>query len=256
MRGPPSSVKSFRFDTLSRKGRGGFDDKLFKGEKMKKILAVMFVLVFLAGCGSEGGKEVANVNGKKITMQQLNDEIDSLPGQYKFMANDPEMRRRIVDNLVITELLIQHAKNEGILDKPEVKKQIKEQEMGIKAEVEAQMYSLKKQKVNASKIAIREVVIKELLNVKEYKGVTVSDKEVKVSYDQYAANAKKQNPDAKVEKFADVKEEIKSSLARQKWIENLKTGANIVVNESAIGQPAPFGGPGSQIQIQPQGEQK
>ena len=73
---------------------------------------------------------------------------------------------------------------------------------------------------------------------------------------QYVKNAKAQDPNAKVEKFSDVSGEIKASLARQKWIESLKVGANVVVNESAIGQPAPFGGPGQQIQIQPQGGEK
>ena len=50
---------------------------------------------------------------------------------------------------------------------------------------------------------------------------------------------KRQDPNAKVEPLEKVKGEIKTALARQKWLDDLKVKANITVNESVLGASAP-----------------
>lgn len=209
---------------------------------MKKLFAVVlasiFVMGFMLGC-EKGGVEAAKVNGKVITVQDLDDEIESLPQQYKMFAQSPEMKKKILDNLVISELLIQQAEKDGILAKEDVKKKIKEYETSIKAEIETQLINLKRQKEKASAIAKRETVIKELLAAKDFSAAVISDAEIKESYAQYVSSMKRQDPNAKVEPLEKVKGEIKTSLARQKWLDDLKVKANITVNESILGASAP-----------------
>ncbi len=207
---------------------------------MKKFLVLAAVLVFVVviGC-AKGGTEAAKVNGKVITTQDLDDEIESLPSQYKMFAQSPDMKKKILDNLVISELLIQEADKEGLLAKADIQKKIKDYEASIKAEVETQIISLQRQKEKASDIAKRETVIKELLATKDFKDQQVSDQEIKQSYVQYSASMKKQDPNAKVEPLEKIQNDIRTSLARQKWLDSLKAKASITVNDSIFAQSAP-----------------
>lgn len=209
---------------------------------MKKLLAVVlasiFVMVLAIGC-EKGGVEAAKVNGKIITVQDLNDEIESLPAQYKMFAQSPEMKKKILDNLVISELLIQQAEKDGILAKADVQKKIKDYETQIKTEVETQLYNLKRQKEKAGSIAKRETVIKELLAAKDFSSAVISDQEIKENYANYVAGMKRQDPNAKVEPLEKVKTEIKTSIARTKWLDDLKKGAQITYNDSVLGSQAP-----------------
>lgn len=225
---------------------------------MKKLLVIalasVFVMGLVIGC-EKGGVEAAKVNGKVITVQDLNDEIESLPAQYKMFAQSPEMKKKILDNLVISELLIQQAEKDGILAKADVQKKIKDYEKSIVTEVESQLINLKRQKEKAGSIAKRETVIKELLSAKDFSKAVISQADIKQSYAQYVASMKRQNPNAKVEPMAKVTDEIKTSLARQQWLEELKSKANIKINDSALTAQAP-GAAGMQdastgLQIQP-----
>ncbi len=221
---------------------------------MKKITCfVVAVLLFLVASGcKDDGRSVANVNGKVISIQDLNDEIDNLPVEYKMMAQSPDMKRRILDNLIITELLLQSAQKDGLLNDPEIQRTIKEKELQIKADAEAQIYSYKRQKENAGKIAKREVVIKEMLDSKSFKDTKVDEKELVKFYEQYANMMKQSNPGAKVESYNNLKEDIKKTVLRQKWIENLKSDAKININEELLGNQMPvIGIPDTQKNINP-----
>lgn len=220
---------------------------------MKKMMlwilaAVMFVFF---GCGTKS-EEMASVNGKKITSSDVALEIENLPQEYRMFAQSPEMKRRLVDNLIVAELLLQAAEKEGLLDKPELQQKIKEAEMAIKAETEAKLEALKLQKEKAAKIAQREVVIKNFRENRDFTKVAVTDKEALEQYKSYSAMMKQRDPNAKVESFDKIKEDIKKSIAMQKTVEELKKNANIVINEAAFPSepPVSFNPQGGGIQVQ------
>lgn len=196
------------------------------------IAALLAVFVSF-GCAKKS-EEAAVVNGVKITVEDLEYEIASLPAQYKMMAQSPEMRKRILDNLVIAELLLQEAKKSGILDKEDVQSRIKEQENSLRADAEQQMVALRNQKQNAAAIARREVVIREVLGTQNFADVKVEEKEIRDQYKQYSEGMKRQDPNAQVEKYDQIKEDIRLSIARQKWVDGLRTGAEIKINESVF----------------------
>jgi len=201
---------------------------------MKKAILILAVVFLAAGCG--GSREIATVNGVKITEADFKNEMESLPPQYKSLAESPDMKRAILDNLVMTELLIQHAEKEGILSDPDVQKRIKEQVIGIKSEADQQIAVLKEQKESAERIAEREVVIKEVLEGNDFSSAKVDEKAVKNQYDEYVNRLKTQNPGAKPESYDKVKGDIRQSVARQAWLESLKKDAKITTDESFIGQ--------------------
>jgi hypothetical protein len=207
---------------------------------MKKLLLGIAVVMFVAaGCAPQS-EEMASVNGKKITAADVQLEIENLPQEYKMFAQSPEMKRRLVDNLIVAELLQQAAEKDGLLDKPEIQQKIKESEMSIKAESEAKLEAIKLQKEKAGKIAKREVIIKEFRENKDFSGLAVSDKEIQDSYKNYSDMMKKRDPNAKVESLDKIKNDIKKSLAMQKTVEALKKAADIKINEAAFPSEPPM----------------
>jgi len=226
---------------------------------MKKTVLFLMVVfaVALAGCSS---KEVASVNGKKITEADFENEIASLPSQYQMMASDPSMRRMILDNMVISELLMQRAEKEGLLKDPQVASAIKSKEMEIKSEAKQGMESLKRQLESSGRIAKREIVIKEMFEGRDFLDVAVADESIKDSYNRYSENTKRQNPNAAIEPFEKVKDEIRLSLARQKWVESLREEAKIDINEEVFLKKNPMEmmqqGGGIQIEAPGAGENR
>lgn len=219
---------------------------------MKKnifILTICLVIIF-SGCNlNKNSQVIAKVSGKEITMQDLQNEIDGLPAQYRMYAQSPDMKKRILDNLIMMELLMKEAEKQGILSSNETQAKIKEEELNMRKDLESQIINLKKRLEKVSENAKRDVVISALLNNRDFKDVDVSDEEINKFYKQYSSNVKMQNPDAKVESLNSVREEIRKSIARDKWLNNLKAKADITVNESAFtGLPAPS----SQLKILPE----
>ncbi|HRU39929.1 MAG TPA: SurA N-terminal domain-containing protein [Candidatus Goldiibacteriota bacterium] len=209
---------------------------------MKKMfLSVAAVFMFLAAACVNKSEEVATVNGKKITAADIALEIENLPAEYRMFANSPEMKRRILDNLIVAELLLQAAEKEGLMKKPEIQQKIKETEIAIKAESEAKLEALKTQKQNAAKLAAREIVIKEFRENKVFDSSLVTDKEAMESYKSYAAMMKQRDPNAKVESYEKIKDDIKKSMAMQKNVENMRKAADIKINEAAFPVQPPMG---------------
>jgi len=222
---------------------------------MKKITVVALVVsvVFLGSCKNRSG-EVATVNGKKITAQEIALEIENLPAEYRMFANSPEIKRRILDNLIVAELLLQASEKEGLMAKPEIQQKIKETELGIKAESEAKLEALKAQKENAYKLAAREIIIKEFRENKSFDTALVSEKEAMESYKNYADMMKQRDPKAKIDPYEKISADIKKSIAMQKAVEKMKKEADIKINEAAFPAEPPMGFNPQPGAVQIQGE--
>ena len=213
------------------------------------VLIICFAVIFFSCNLNKSSQVIAKVAGKEITMQDLQDEIDGLPAQYRIYAQNPDMKRKILDNLIMVEILMKEAEKQGVLSNSETQAKIKEEELNMRKDMEAQIINLKKRLEKVSENAKRDVVITSLLNNKDFKDINVNEEEISKFYKQYSANVKMQNPDAKVESLVNIKEDIRKSIARDKWLNDLKAKADITINENAfIGLPAPS----SQIKILPE----
>jgi len=226
-------------------------EKLMK--KIKILILVISVVGLIISCSSEAKQVLAKVDGKEITMEDLNDEIENLPAQYRFYAQSPEMKKRILDNLILTEVLMKEAEKQGMLSNNEIISKIKEQELSMKKDIESQIISLKKRLEKVSKTAKRDVVINSLINNKDFKEIQVSDEEISKLYNQYSSNMKMQNPGAKVESLNTLKEDIRKSIARDKWFNELKSKSKITVDENAFASNLP---PPSNLKIMPEEKAK
>lgn len=229
-----------------------------ENRNMKKVIfAVILVMaVVIAGCsqGSKGAT-VATVNGKAITESDLQAKMDSIPAEYRMMMQGPEGKKRILDQLVLTELILQEAEKQGMSSDKEIQTKIKDAEINMKKEAETQIFMLKKQVENAGKEAKERTIINEMLSKGSFPGIEISDKEVADAYKEYSASMKARDPNASVQALATIKEEMKKELAKRKWINNLKAGAQITTNEAALGVPPVSGMNGAApVQAQPAGK--
>jgi len=202
---------------------------------VKKVI-VLFVVLFLFAACEKSGEEIANVNGKKITKADFENDVANLPPQYKAMASSPDVKKAIIENLVMTELLLQEAEKQGLFKDPDVKKSLEMQKNEIILNAEAEIQMLKNQKKNAEKTAKKEVAIRELIEGRDFLDVATKEEDLRGQYDSYAESSKARNPGAEIPEYSDVREDIRLATARQKWLEELREKAEITVNESFISE--------------------
>lgn len=88
---------------------------------MKKSILTLSVLLTLSSLSyaKEPTKVVAEVNGIKITEQQLEEALKSVPPNMK---NVPNLKGMVLDNLIKEDLLYSEALKENLENDPEVKK--------------------------------------------------------------------------------------------------------------------------------------
>jgi len=101
-----------------------------------KCIAVTLCAIALFGCQgtsgstkSEGKKEgqvLAEVNGSTITTGDFDREVKNLPEYLRAMADNPQGRKELLDNMVIRELILQKAAKDGLDKGPEIEEKLQE----------------------------------------------------------------------------------------------------------------------------------
>lgn len=67
---------------------------------------------------------VATVDGQAVTKRDLDEALSRLPEQYKSLADTPQGRKQVLDNLILTKLLFARARAQGMPNDPKVKAQV------------------------------------------------------------------------------------------------------------------------------------
>jgi len=154
----------------------------------KLVLVVVGVLVAYSGVFASP-KILAKVNGKPITEADLDGLIATLPPNFKALKNDPQFRKKLLENLIKEEILYQEALKEGI-----------EKEEDVKREIERM-----KRRIIVGALIKRHV---------KPKVVKVTDSEVRAFYEKNKEKFKDAN--GKVVPLSMVKPFIVQNLQRQK----------------------------------------
>jgi len=100
---------------------------------MRGIVILSVVLCLAFGCGekAEKGEVLAKIDGKVITMEDFQREVDELPEFVKPMMIDPEAKKEFLRNIVDRELLLLEASKKGIPERDEVKRRIEQCQKGV-----------------------------------------------------------------------------------------------------------------------------
>lgn len=131
---------------------------------MLQVTCVAVALTSLAACqkGSEttgssssAGKDaklLVTVNGTKVTTEDFDREVKALPDYIRAMANTPQGKKELLDNLVMRELILQQAAKDG-LDKG---KDLEERMAEVKKRIVVDLF-LKKKVETEAKISDEEL---------------------------------------------------------------------------------------------------
>ncbi|MDI6781075.1 MAG: SurA N-terminal domain-containing protein [bacterium] len=175
---------------------------------------VMGACVIFSGCGQEENKSpvLATVNGEKITVADMNRQLEEMPPAYQEMFSDPVNKEKLVTRLVKERLLLQEAKKAKLDQREDIKKKIK---------------AIKDQ-----------LLVQEVINLNVISKITISDKEVA---DYYKANKEKIQQYAKGKSFDEIKGQLKEIALQEKqngcfekWIKNLEDEAKITKNMEVL----------------------
>ncbi|HXU80465.1 MAG TPA: peptidyl-prolyl cis-trans isomerase [Polyangia bacterium] len=93
-----------------------------------------WLLMLVVGCGSKGpgpaaepSDVVARVDGKPITLSEVQERINALDPYSKARYSSPEQRKRFLENLVRFEVLAREAEKRGYDRDPDVQRALKNQ---------------------------------------------------------------------------------------------------------------------------------
>jgi peptidyl-prolyl cis-trans isomerase C len=132
---------------------------------MKLIVKTVMAAALIGASASAA--VLATVNGKTITSDEVNAVLmEGTQGRFSSLPKEKqsELQHRVVDGLILQQLVYEEAKKEGILQSPEYKKEFDD----IVARIEKQL---------AAKIWQEKIL----------DGIKVSDKEVKAYYDKHGS---------------------------------------------------------------------
>jgi parvulin-like peptidyl-prolyl isomerase len=170
-----------------------------------RIIAIALVGALAVGLTACGNKDVAaKVNGVVITNTEVNQQLTSIKNAYPQMftgadakAREADLRKRILDNLINTELVTQAAKARGIsVTDAEVKKTVDEIKKSVGNE-KAYQDALKKANLTEAKLIDqqRKQMLIQKLTTSLTKNIKVTDKDIqdyyaknKTQFEQKAAN--------------------------------------------------------------------
>ena len=177
-------------------------------QKLCSVVAVIAVISLAIGCGGQGEKVVAKVNGQKITSSELAFTLQELARSGRPV--DEGMKKKVFEQLVVKSLLMDEADRIGIT---------KDQVM------------LQKIQRENERIILDELVKREISMF-----LFVSDDEIKQVYDKEFSSQKGKSPS-----FEEAKAQIRQQLIKQKQTEafnnitnNLRSKAKISIDEAAL----------------------
>ena len=177
-------------------------------QKLCSVVAVIAVISLAIGCGGQGEKVVAKVNGQKITSSELAFTLQELARSGRPV--DEGMKKKVFEQLVVKSLLMDEADRIGI----------------TKDQVMLQKIQREKERIILDELVKREISM----------FLFVSDDEIKQVYDKEFSSQKGKSPS-----FEEAKAQIRQQLIKQKQTEafnnitnNLRSKAKISIDEAAL----------------------
>ncbi len=190
-----------------------------------------YFMAFLSENSSASNEPVASVNGKEVTLEELNDEY------YFFGATDMSKLQFLNDVVIPNKILLQEAKKRNIeATKDEADKLFNLLLDKRKVEKKALLQSLKTNGVtkrDVQEIMQKQVVLSKLVQ-EMFPGLSVSDKEVQEFYQEniqlFTGNGGKIIPLGEVEeKIKNLMLRVKREKAIRSYVTEVGTQSNIIM---------------------------
>lgn len=168
---------------------------------LRIALVLALALALLTGAGCTDKDTAAKVNGEKISLAELDKQVEQLKKQYPDMFNGADgegrlldFKQRLLDNLINQKLVEQAAKDKGIeIAEADIDKQIEQLKSGFQDDEQFQS-ALKS--AGMTEETLRQQIRDQLLTQKLIESLAsdakITDKEMKEYYDKNKAQFEQQ----------------------------------------------------------------
>ncbi len=204
---------------------------------MKRVITIgIALLVALAGCSERkpSGGVVAKVNETVITKEDVMRKLETLPPYAQQFFQGSEGMKRLVDELVKTEILYAEAKKKGLDKEKEYREQVEE----FKKEYQTQLERLQKEYKASVEEFQKIAAIRLLLKRELSKEIEVTEKEVR---DFYERNKESLRQGGRILEYDAVKDMIRETLienkqaeAFNKYVDELRKQYTVTINEKEL----------------------
>jgi len=209
---------------------------------MKKInlsvsMLILALGVVMSGCSKGSDSAVlAKVNGTSITVADFKKQMEDLNPQLRqAVATDPAARKEFLENQILSELLVQEAKKQGLDKEASFKKSMETH----KKDAEDERKKIDQRLENVARYELISSVLKKEVGDKMNQVPAPTDKEIRDYF-----NANKEKIQAYLGKKVSLKEiepRIKMILMQEKqsrlsldYAKGLKEKATITVDDKAL----------------------
>ncbi|MCK5218571.1 SurA N-terminal domain-containing protein [bacterium] len=198
------------------------------------ILGCLIMLILVGGCGGRDVKVLAKVGDLKITTQDFKIALSNLPENYKILTGSYKGKRKILDNLIKKNLLVQEAERRDYHRSPETKKEIKELKAENRRKLKQDIEDLKVRMKVIDRQVYENVMLDELnsrLKKEGLKGVRIADTEIEAYYQDYARKMKIINPAVRVPDLEKVQRQIQAILVEEELLKQLEKKSKVTIQE-------------------------
>jgi len=198
------------------------------------ILGCLIMLILAGGCGGRDVKVLAKVGNLKITTYDFKIALSNLPENYKILTGSYKGKRKILDNLITKNLLVQEAERRGYHSNPETKKKVKQLKAENRRKLKQEIENLKDRMRVIDRQVYENVMLDDLnrrLKEEGLKGVRIADSEIEAYYQDYARKMKIINPAVKVPELAKVQRQIQAILVEEELLQQLEKKSKVTVQE-------------------------
>ena len=208
---------------------------------LTKISLILCSAWIVSGCSSDpdGGKILATVNDKKITVKDFKEALASRPLQVQEYAMTDQGKQFVLSELVNRELFLQETRRRG-LDKSSnillMSQQTKEQ---MKGQLQKQAKVIASALKRVDKDAMERVLFTELARVEIEDKVKVTDKEIRTFFTLHRNEFKK--PDGSIASLSEVQAQAKNMALQEKqkqrlneWLAELQKASKVQVTQENL----------------------
>ncbi len=198
------------------------------------ILGSIIMLISAGGCGGRDVKVLAKVGDLKITTQDFKIALSNLPENYSSLTGSYKGKRKILDNLIKKNLLVQEAERRHYHRSPEIKKEVKKLQAENRRKLKEEIENLKERMRVIDRHVYENVMLDKLnsrLKEEGLKGVRIADSEIKVYYQDYARKMKIINPVVQVPDLKKVRGQIQAILVEEELLQQLGKKSKVAVQE-------------------------
>jgi peptidyl-prolyl cis-trans isomerase C len=199
------------------------------------IIVVTVLTMIFSGCNKKSsGPVIAKVNETVITKEDVTRKLETLPPYALQFFQGSEGMKKLVDELIKTEILYAEAKKKGYDRDKEYQQQVDEFKKEYQTQLERLQKEYKSRVEEFQKIAAIRLLLKKELS----KNIEVSDKEVREFYEKNK-NSLKQG--GRVIEFETIKDKIREQIlenkqaeAFNKYVDELQKQYKITINDKEL----------------------